>query len=1030
MPQYVKETPLTQLKAKLREMFELEKSELDFGIYRIRSACNERINAFLDHEIEEVVRSKLATFRSGEAGAGIAPGELEADIYAHLLAFFGRYYSKGEFISRRRYDGDGYAIPYAGEEILLHWANKDQYYVKSGESNKDYRFVVDGGDSAASELKSERTVRFKLVNAASHINHQNESDSAKRRYILVERDPVEITEAELTFRFEHRQPTESEKQRATRGVVSISGGAIVKSAKADERERFCADAERRALQVVPPVWRKLLETPVPTNSRPSRTRLGKHLDIFTQGNASDFFIHKDLGLFLRRELDFYLKNEVVRLVDLESQPPHHLINVHAKVQAIRAVADQVIGFLASIENLQRTLWLKKKLVLETNWLVTVDRISEAQRDTVAANTAQWKAWEQLGFKPTETEPHAAKWGTREYLDRFDKLVVDTALYARSFAADVLARFDAAQLEPLGCLIHSDNFQALRLLQPTLARQVQCVYIDPPYNANTAGIAYKNGYRHSSWASLIHDRLVISATISSGDGSHVVAIDENEQETLGGILSQVFPNHERICVSVIHNKKGIQGRYFSHNHESTYFCIPPLLKETNSRAIDKQAWEFDNLRKWGRESRRETARNCFYPIFVSGGAIVGFGTVSDPEFHPGSANVSEGGRIAVYPVDVEKIERKWRYARDSVEGILPLLKVKKLSTGEVQIVKARATKALKTVWDDSRYIAGDYGTKWLTQMGLKIDTDLFPKSVHVVEDAIFAVTHPQAIVLDYFAGSGTTGHAVINLNREGNRRRFVLVEMGAYFHTVLKPRITKALYSPNWKDGKAQTHGAGVSALVKYFSLESYADVLSNLPRLPADSPDKAATSEPPMNGSLDSVLGKILLPTEAFRDPWGYAISAHSAGEPQARTHSVDLIETFNHLLGLKVTRYGPIERYHADFEQAEPSCRPEDLKTNVLLRPDIAEDYVFQHIQGELNDGHATRILIIWRKLAGQVSSDAMAKYDAVLRAWLTPHRETTRDRPYRRIYLNGPLPHATSESETFYPIEEEFCRRMFLEP
>ncbi len=256
----------------------------------------------------------------------------------------------------------------------------------------------------------------------------------------------------------------------------------------------------------------------------------------------------------------------------------------------------------------------------------------------------------------------------------------------------------------------------------------------------------------------------------------------------------FPGHERVCVAVVHNKKGIQGDYFSYNHDYAYFCIPHALPETHGKPIAESEWDYANLRKWGRESERATARNCFYPIFVEGDRIVGFGDVCDEGFHPRKANVpcgKDGRRIAVYPVDSQGIERKWRYARDSVESIAHLLKVHVTTSGEVQILKARGQSQPKTVWDDSTYIAGDYGTKWLTDLGLKVKENLYPKSIFTVMDSIYAVSGPETVVVDYFAGSGTTAHAVIRLNQgDGGRRRFVLVEMADYFDTVLLPRARR------------------------------------------------------------------------------------------------------------------------------------------------------------------------------------------------------------------------------------------------
>src|SRR5690606_33087191 len=159
---------------------------------------------------------------------------------------------------------------------------------------------------------------FQIVEATQEAANNKEADDAKRRYILVEENPVVAEGDTLTLRFHFRTPTDAEKTRAADGAVAIFGGKYAKSTKGDEREQFCADAERRALAAMPDEWRAAIGTPgsAATESKPDRTLLGRHLDTFTARNTFDYFIHKDLGGFLKRELDFYLKNEVVRLDDL------------------------------------------------------------------------------------------------------------------------------------------------------------------------------------------------------------------------------------------------------------------------------------------------------------------------------------------------------------------------------------------------------------------------------------------------------------------------------------------------------------------------------------------------------------------------------------------------------------------------------------------------------------------------------------------------------------------------------------------
>jgi adenine-specific DNA-methyltransferase len=1066
----ITESRFNALKAKLRELFELDKSDLDFGIYRIIAAKNKEVTEFLDRQLKDVVRSTLAAHGAGaaeqaqaeldkaieqartlgadpetlprvkelrarlEAAGGAAAAELEADIYNHLLAFFGRYYDEGDFISQRRYKGDTYAIPYSGEEVMLHWANKDQYYIKSGEWHKDYRFKI-----------GEKTVRFKLVEATQEAGNNKEPDDAKRRYILAAENPVEATAAELTLRFEFRAPTQAERNRAA-GAVAVFGGDYAKPTnpkKGDEREQFCADAEKRAIAAMPEEWRSLIAAPgvAATTDKPSRTLLGKHLDHFTARNTFDYFIHKDLGGFLRRELDFYIKNEVVRLDDLENLPPDHLQRVQGKVKAIRAVAHSIIRFLAAIEDFQKKMWLKKKFVLNTNWLVTVDRIPPHLRDVVAANAEQWAEWERLGFKPENTgDPGlfgGAAWGTREYLDACDKLVVDTRFFHRHFVLDVLSSEpvrgsdNTIDIATQGVLLHSDNFHALNTLQDAYAAAIKCIYIDPPYNAKTSEIPYKNAFKHSAWLSLMASRLQLADKWLSGQSVLTCAIDENEQEVFGVMLAHMYPEHIRTCVSVVHNPRGIQGDGFSYTHEFAYFVFPRGTGIGRRSLDDGKA---KPLMKTGGESDRYSAKTCFYPILVKAGSVVGFGECPSDDWHPPDAVVErEDGTLEVWPISVtDKQERKWRYARGSIEAVQSSLEVRKGRDGLPVIYLAKEEESYRTVWSDSEFNAAEHGSTLLKNMFKEEPEFAFPKSIWTVWHALTAASvGPRDTVLDFFGGSGTTAHAILTLNRQdGGTRRFILVDGAKYFTTVLRPRITKAVYAPSWKGGKPDTHEQGISSLIKYFALESYEDALNNLPAPSGTLLDGRSDAEKDalITYALDLELGPHLLNLDAFRDPWGYTINAQLAGDAEIRRHRVDLVETFNYLIGLKVHAYGPLERYAADFERAEHADGLGRLKLAGRLRRDANGPYVFQRVEGELNDGNGTRVLVVWRKLTDDPEKDA-----AVLDAWMARHRESTRERTehrdYHLIYINGPvtLPQPTAEIRTVFPTEETFKLKMF---
>ena len=1095
----VTETRFNDLKAKLRELFELDKSDLDFGIYRIIAAKNKEVNEFLDRQLKDVVREKLAEHGAGAADSvqaeldtaiqqaqalgadpdslpkvqqlkaklaaagGAAAGELEADIYNHLLAFFSRYYDEGDFISKRRYKGDTYAIPYAGEEVTLYWANKDQYYIKSGEWHKDYRFRV-GTEALRHEATKGKTVHFKLVGATAETNNNKEPDDAKRRYILTTENPVEATDAELTLRFEFRVPTEAEKQAVKDSEATrIFGGNFDKPSgrtQGDEREQFCADAEKRALAALPDSWRPLVTAPSTTESKPGRTVLGKHLDNFAARNTFDYFIHKDLGGFLHRELDFYIKNEIVRLDDLESLAADHLARVQGKVKAIRAVAGRIIQFLAAIENFQRKMWRKKKFVLETNWLVTIDRIPAALRDIVAANSRQWKQWEELGLRPTDDDPilvAGAKWETRQYIDANDKLVVDTAMFDAGFKLELLAREEvlgapSRAVATEGIMVNGDNFHTLNLLQGCYSGQIACTYIDPPYNTDASAIDYKNGYKSSSWISFIYDRLSLAQRLMTNDGVLVAAIDDEQQRELNFILTDVFTGRFLGTICVRANPSGRPTKTgYAVSHEYLFFAgrssassigrLPPNEEQAArfNQRDELGVFEWRNLRREGSNSNRSDRPALYYPICVSGDRI----RVPKMSWRRDTEEwlVEEPCRPdehTVWPNNEAGDQKNWRWEWETVMASLDSLAVRKDRSGRDYIYCKRRPHEEGVVsvssWFDAKYSAVEHGTAVLKDLFGESPFS-YPKSIHAVVDSIYVggATDPNVTVFDFFAGSGTTGHAVVNLNRrDEGRRKFILSEMGAYFHRVLKPRITKVLYSPDWRDGQAQTHGKGVSALVKYFAMESYEDALNNLPVPTGELLGGAdpATRDATITYSLDLELGPKLINLDIFRNPWGYSINAQPAGEAEVRRHRVDLVETFNYLLGLKVGSYGAIERYSAEFERASHADNLGRLKVDGRLRRDANGPYVFHRVEGELNDANGTRVLVVWRKLTDDAEMDA-----AVLDAWMARHREDTRQRTehrdYHQIYINGPvtLPQPTAEIRTVFPIEETFKDRMFAD-
>jgi adenine-specific DNA-methyltransferase len=1016
---------------KLKEIFQIDRPELDFGVYRILNSRVVEINDYLDNRLKAKVNETLAAsgdatitslhaelkkkemqyvadgmepdavpavlaLRQKIADYGTGASEHENSVFTHLLTFFSRYYDKGDFISQRRYKGDTYAIPYAGEEVMLYWANKDQYYTKSGENFSNYGFKLDDG----------RTVSFRLVTADTAKDNRKDNDK-ERRFALIEPHtrtlvddegdeyeesllPVEVVKGELVLRFAYKAMPKGTKQEelVSAAVTAVLDDPTVKSQWLDLSKRE------------------------PTEKNPQRTLLEKCLTNYTTRNSADYFIHKDLGGFLRRELDFYIKNEVMHLDDVQNAEKFADIEKSLRmIQTLRSIALDLITFLAQLEEFQKKLWLKKKFVVSAHYCVTLDRLPESLYPAITANQKQWEQWESFGMlESVEVDKpdlfSKAEKGSVAYLKAHPYLMVDTALFDTAFKHALLATIDNLDESLDGLLIHGDNFQALNLLQERYREQVKCVYIDPPYNTNSTPILYKNEYKHSSWASLMQDRLTLSMNLLDEDGVKVVAIDDSEMVNLSIILENVAPAYKLSRISVVHNPKGSITKDFNRVHEYSLF----LTKDDNKSYIARTSEENEKprkMRRWGENSLRTERKLSFYPIYVKQGNIVGIGSVPDDDFHPLAKNIKlANGEIEIWPIDQNGVERRWNFGLDSINSNLDRIMIIE-ADGFFDLFVSHEQTVPKTVWSGGEYDAGNYGNTLLIDI-IGVKKFDFPKSINLVKRCVYLSTESaeKPIILDYFAGSGTTGHAVISLNRQDKgHRKYILVEQGEYFDTVLKPRIQKVVYSAEWKDGKATVPQTGISHAFKVLKIESYEDTLNNLQLRRTskqqdllDTLPNSVQEEYLLRYLLDIESRGSLLSVEHFNKPFDckLKVAVDSAGAYEERT--IDLVETFNYLIGLRVK--------HIDVQQIKG----------------------FVMVTGSMQTGEKT--LVLWRDLD-------LVDYDT-LNGLCEKLAINPADSEFDIVYINGdhniPAVFTTTEAEggitktlKLRQIEPEFLSRMF---
>ena len=402
-----------------------------------------------------------------------------------------------------------------------------------------------------------------------------------------------------------------------------------------------------------------------------------------------------------------------------------------------------------------------------------------------------------GQQEEETKRDEIFWNTTLAPDDIDRLLDPKVITNwRRYDAkgdDVLNELQSTD----NLIIKGNNLLALHSLAPRYSGRIKLIYIDPPFNPDSSAntFTYNNSFNHSTWLTFMKNRLEVAKKLLTDDGVLIVAIDDNEQARLGVLLEEMFEDYKIHCITVVHNPRGVQGTNFSYTHEYAFFVLPEGQKVIGDREISDDEITWSNLRNWGGESLREDARNCFYPILIEKDEVVGFGEVLPDDEHPSAQTTIQGSTSYVYPIDIHGVERKWRYARQSVEEIQEFLRVRKKKNDDgFEIEIGKNFETYRTVWANPRYDANEYGTQIVKS--LVPDAEFgFPKSLYTVYDCVYAVVgqDKEAIVLDFFAGSGTTGHAVLEMNKEdGGNRKFILCEQLDYVETVTVEHIRNVI----------------------------------------------------------------------------------------------------------------------------------------------------------------------------------------------------------------------------------------------
>lgn len=1025
----------------LRKMFMIDDAaELDFGIYRIMAQKKAEIESFfgLDDESDEnALCRKIEALLAEQQGASVNVAEIKRQLndrirmyqedgetmeqinkkktiielrqkleetgdptvmLPHILTalndFFSRYYDKGDFISQRRYVNGSdatYLVPYNGEEVKLHWANADQYYIKTSEAFKNYRF----------KLKNGKEVEFTLKNAVQLKNNEKEQKDWARRFKLWDGVsepgeepapdfvPVQMEEdGVLHIYFTYELMKKGNEQNTLNKAIYATLADIILAKHKDDYLDLITNTAGKDTEV-----------------------LRRHINRYTTKNSSDYFIHKNLGDFLRRELDFYLKNEIMHVSDLDY---NNLRRTLAEAKTIKAVGEEIIQMLAGLEDFQKKLWLKKKFVVQSDYCITLDRVPESLYEEICTNEEQHEEWKRLfdieSIKATEGDMFSSgKQGytgelTVQFLKENPHLVLDTAFFNNDFKHRLLVSIENIDAQCDGLLVNSENFQALELLKEKQTETISGIFIDPPYNTGDDGFVYKDNYSDSSWLTMINDRLRLSTELMSNRASTMISIGDEENEYLASLIRQNYGKENFFGTMVWEKKK--KGSFLSgkvarmkdyiHCYAKNIDEFGGYVGEFNSDTETYPCVNPDNgistrIFKAGIKSKYKLSNKT-----MKAGEVISAGNMSLKLL----SDLVIKDHVLIQDVTVEG---NWRYTQDSLDEFMNdgaiyitqdlyfrrlvkeerqkipkdlLLRLGDASTEDTDFRKYDVTNVNRFGWGTNE----DANEELHQIIGEQYSVS-YPKPSKLITLLLALNRISDGVFLDYFAGSGTTAHAVINLNREdGGKRKYILCEMGDYFNTVIIPRIKKVIYSKDWKDGKPVSR-EGSSHCFKYIRLEQYEDTLNNLYRTPMEG----AWYEEKLGADtigyvMDMQSQQNWMHTDWMANPFGVKMQIAHGNETTEQT--IDVVETFNYLLGLNVEK---------------TLWREEGM----------------QIVMGTTRRGKRT--MIIWRNTA-QVTDE---KVKTVL--------DSVDCKPFKQIYINGETTLGTILDGKLRQTETEFEYRMF---
>jgi adenine-specific DNA-methyltransferase len=1001
----INDTSIEKLKYFLKEMFQFNSNDLDFGIYRIYNLKRKEIESFIDGKDErclepiinktlelikniekqvelktlyaflkesnkqnllndpagnfEKIQQLIINFGENDSEKGSLTAALTAStkefnitdeikdkIYNHILGYFEMYYSNGDFGYNNR-SRNLYKVPYEadydGNDTMFHWKHKGSLYIKTGNSFNAIKFKLKHLDKEF-EFRLETNEESKDEEVARN----NNKDTKLKHYKFNRFEEKEVV-TRIVFNLSDSSTTKADLFKSLFKDIFKSKANLDNYLFADDKPVFndltddydkVQDGSVKGIGALR-VNRKTLLNKVNKNFERGNKieiitengqerfsdetletiyNIDQKLNSFYIGNDSDYFIHENLQEFLTQEKERYIKNHI--LSDLKSILDGKLDNTTLIIaKAFELVSSRIIEFLSAIEEFQKKLFTMKKKVVESEYCLTIDNTDEKYYKEILENKAQLAEWEKL---------FSVKVKTLADLKAQTTLVLDTKFFklkdgSNPFKDNIIAEIENLDEKTNGVLINSENYQAIDFLNDRYRKSIQCIHIDPPYNSNTSGFLYKNSFRHSSWLSMMENRIFSSLKQLNENGSLLCHIDEYEYENLHQLFQRMnFP----YLGTVIWDKKNpmMGGQGLALQHEYVIWASRHLgqfgSKSENIKIILSKAKEIiksfsgvnENSRKefakWIKEEKNLSGGDRMYQYLENDGRVYRLVAMTWPNPNPAPKDFFIP---LIHPVTNKQCPVPNRGWSRSPAKMKELIEKNEIVFGVDETTQPQRKIYLE--FDKNRPIAsviglGKRGKKDLEALGLEFS---YNHPVEFYEELVYAtLPNKQGIVLDYFAGSGTTGHSVININKvDKGERKFILVEMGTYANYITKPRLQKVIYSQNWKNGIPVDNDGSNKFILKYIILEQYEDVLDAIEQFEGETPKNL-----PLKYLYKPELNKINNTLDLSK-PFSNKIKY---GQP-TKEGFVDLVDTYNYLQGYEVKSIKTCnigEKYYKVVETAD----------------------------------------------------------------------------------------------------------------